>query len=437
MKEQTFDYIFIGKNLSSILYSSFIASNKKILILSDQRIKSAPQFRQFLSYDEVLLLNDIISEKKLERIVSFNNYISPMTNNILIKGRNLVLTKNIFNNLVEIKRCLPVSLNVNSEYNYITEYEKLINLIISFIKIPKKRRHWSKILNKFDSSSELNQVIHKLVKLFDDEVFSYEVQLIYSDKVEYNLSYVQKYFLILKLIGPCFYFDEEAFVNAFNGEQGEAKDGLIESWQFKSSETELLLKSYEGVIKAKKVIFCESLSNQVPFKIDSRSKIYKTFSYLLTFNEAIPEMKGHRFVNLYPDNYLNDLPMSELFFPTEGTAIITFFILDMEGSIIDFYEKKFEMIIEDFLLRYNLKTKYFRKTFIEMNYRIIDFNENFESKKIIDYKSGRINYINVMEVITPLKMHKLHDFNFWGDFQGKYLGNFSHYWEAKEVFSKW
>lgn len=441
-----YDTIIVGHNYPALILSKIlIKTQPELLMIDDERVQSAGNWAQELSLVDLKLLKKIGEYYELAPLKNLDQYIQIKPWFLRIGMNTIRLGGSVGENVQELKRKLGNEnlVSVQMPDNFEDIFNDYCERVVTDIWNLKLIKNWDTVLSTTPVDEVLGKILTEAEKLvsFSETTasLSYLLQAIHHRYVTNHLSSTQKRFLSLRLLSPRYRIDHDRLLKDLDLVCGHSvKESLIKNWQFRTNEKSVLLESYEGVVKSKRILYVGEFYKDLPFifKVPSTSysactlRMKSTKKYFSAFTTA-------EFFVTSEENLGKKIPFMKLIFSSESELRVTFPLTKIPGDKLNFnFEEAKKQIFDELA---NFIPLIDSETFTcelsadqDSHIELI----NFSQKKAESYDVGVLNFGELMEIPAPLKMTKLKDLDYWGQFRGNYLGIFSFFMEAKLNFDR-
>lgn len=437
-----YDTIIVGHNYPSLILSKILIKNHpELLMIDDERINTADDWAQELSLLDIKLLKKLGEYYELAPLKNLDQYIVIKPWYLKLGANTIKLGADGLENLREIQRKLNLEKLPIDNFDQI--YNDYCDRIVNDIWNLKVLKNWDLVLSTTPVDESMGKIILQLEKLVSftesSAAISYLLQSIYHRYVTNNLSETQKRFLSLRLLSPRYVLDSHQITKDLDLVCGHSvKESIIKNWQFKTNEKSVLLESYEGLVKSKTILFVGEFNKELPFLFKVDSTLYTSCLLKVKSTQHIfTSFVGNEFY-VTSENYLGrKIPFFKIYFAKNNEVQINFPLVKIPGDKLNFNWEEINRLILYELKQFipHLAADQFTYDLShskESHLEFVDFSLN----KALPYNIGELNFGELMETPAPLKMSKLKDLDYWGQFRGNYLGFFSYLIEARLNFDR-
>lgn len=440
--QNRYDTIIVGHNYPSLILSKILVKkHPELLMIDDERVNCALDWAQELSLLDVKLLKKLGETYELAPLKNLDQYIQVKPWFLKLGKTTVKLGGAGLENLQEIQRKLNLADFQVENFDHL--YNEYCDRIVNDIWSMKILKNWDFVLTTTPLDELLGKIIAQIETLVDfsenSAALSYLLQASHHRYVTNNISSTQKRFLSLRLLSPRYILDEKKIVKDLDLVCGHSvKESLIKNWQFRSNEKSVLLESYEGVVKSNSILYVGEFYKDLPFLFKAQATSHMSCVLKIKVkNSPFKAFTGQEYL-VTDESYLGKkVPYFKIFFSNDREILIDFPIVKIPGDKLMFYLEEIKKLVLSELHYFvpNLMPEQFSYDLSEGqegHLELIDFNQ----LKADPYAVGALNFGSLMETPAPLKMYKLKDLDYWGQFRANYLGIFSFFIEAKLVFDR-
>lgn len=437
-----YDTIIVGHNYPALIISKIlIKSQPELLMIDDERVDCATNWAQELSLLDIKLLKKIGEFYELAPLKNLDQYVQIKPWFLKLGMTTVRLGASCAENVQELQRKL--NLQMLEVENFEQVFNDYCERIVTDIWNLKLIKNWDTVLTTTPVDEALGKIVAQVEKLvgFTDlsAALSYMLQASYQRYVTNNLCSTQKRFLSLRLLSPRYVLDHQKMMKDLDLVSGHSvKQSLIKNWQFRDNEKSVLLESYEGVVKSKQILYIGEFYKDLPFLFKVPTTSYSACTLKMkSATNLFTAFKAQEFF-VTDESYLGKrIPFFRFNFINANEVHIDFPLTKIPGDklIFNLEDVKRSVLIELKLFISEIQSDsftYILESTQDSHLELIDFSQN----RALPYSIGELNFGELMETPAPLKMYKLKDLDYWGQFRGNYLGIFSFFVEAKLVFDR-
>ncbi len=380
MLKRTYDWVCLGENLFSLVFSLGALSNqKKTTILKDPRFDGPPVSQMILDHLFVELLQHWGRDQMVAPLMEMRQGLVPKQVHLIVDNTRLRLGSTPADNITELARKLPflfpaqtleliekmqsdratfnsfnqeVLESVSRIAGHLYLYRSMQTLTIQeFMSLlPLSLRQWVEHVYQWGQSPDVALTSQWWIW----KSFIYIISAHFRASATLNVTFAELAYLLLQCLLPIYGLKGEGPLQGlrsdFIRQGGVIRDTNIIDWHFEKGKLWALeLSSYEGVVYPKDVfIFSDHLPSSCPISLLQRQDALRCVALDLPYDAPVP---GDVVMGVDSQELANECPFWKLTY-RPGNICIQLFVKQRSGQLASLYAEQF------FLLLQKLKSVY-------------------------------------------------------------------------------
>jgi hypothetical protein len=369
--DKHFNNVLIGNNsLSCMLGIGLLKSQKKILLIEDERLHYGRLYSQNLGELEKNFLEVFGKDEGLDPLINVSQFLRHAPLRFCVERSQLLLGRKPWQNLVELNRKFP-ELFDGGAVEYCQEIMSDKSLAEQFDELfyaTSKRIATSAVrvdgIEQLNFNLFLNQCPEKIKVFFDafkKQVMSkdfvahlYLWRSYYQQQMTRNLAELELFHLMLSLLAPRYELNETSLnaelLELCRQHGGQFKSTSVREWKFHNRAPWCIeLASFDGIIHPEMISFFGSGFEKTPFRAAESLERYRGLNLTWKLDPSILErLKGQRIMGTQYKDLGTDGPWWMVDFHAESMDILVP-ISHEPGLKTDFVLKNLRVKLKDWL----------------------------------------------------------------------------------------
>ncbi len=454
MLSKNVDHAIVGHNLFAYFYSLLLLERKQsILLLDDERFNFGDFYTETLTSFDVQLLKKLGEVLKIDSFFNIDNFITPQNHFFFVAKKRVMLGGSFSDNRFELKRKFPdffqsISSN-NEEYEKecASYFDRTIDAIFSDSR-------WSSLHPfQLQGNEDLTSGFKHFYALLKNNSLDFKLRNelftlmnmtrgFYQGIVSTRGSEVELFHAFLCLHSPLYSLDHDKIKNSLKLELenrgGEFKK--LNLGELKLQSGSIMLESFEGHIKTKKMSFIGGATRDLPIKVKVKNKKFSCLKGNVYFQNIDQEYLNYFFSgqNILFSSVLKvgtDRPFWFGSFNRDHFEV-TFIVAEKSGTKESFFHGTLESLInEDFGHIYPELMGSFKLENLRFTHDHLIEDRNFEfSNKLQNVIPNKL--LSLFKLNGPNYFGALKNVYYYGPFTNDRLGTFSSVLVLKKVAAR-